>query len=197
MELQAKLEQLRKTVLDDAQIRREERLEALKSEKAKYIKEMQEEVLSDTGRYIATEERKLERTAKKERSAWEFEEMKQLRKKRLEIEEKVMGELKENLLAFVRSSAYKEWLQAQLQKVDLAAFSEQTVALCATEHLIEEQLLKAVKPEIRLECDPDIEIGGIRLKDEKRRVMVDLTLDERMEEARHTFLKVAQLGWKE
>lgn len=194
MELQAKLEQLRKTVLNDAQTHREERLEALKSEKAKYIKEMQEAVISDTGRYIAAEERKLERQAKKERSAWEFEEMKQLRKKRLEIEEKVMGELKESLLAFAHSAEYQAWLQAQLKKVDLSAFSDQTVALCRTEPGVEEELLKAVKPDIRLECDPVIEIGGVRLKDEKRRVMVDLTLDERMVEARHTFLKVAQLG---
>ncbi len=193
MDAQAKLEQLRKDVLKEAYARREARLNELKREKAKYIKEMQEEVLSGTRKYIADEERNLERLAKRERSAWEFDAMKRLRLRRLEIEEQVMAELKERLLAFVRSEDYEGYLREKLRQTDLSPFTKKTVALCGTDYEREMRVLKEFLPAIQMVQDDTVEIGGFRLRDEERQIMADFTLDKKLEEARREFLNVAQL----
>ncbi len=193
MDAQAKLALLREEVLKEAYARRDARLEELKNEKAIYIKEMQEEVISGTRKYIADEERKLERLAKRERSAWEFEAMKQLRLRRLEIEERVLSELRERLTAFAHSADYESYLRELLEKTDLSVFSEETVALCAVEHEADERILKSLLPAVRMVQDETVEIGGFRLRDEKRRIMADFTLDKKLDEARREFLNVAQL----
>ena len=193
MELDAKLEQLRETILNDAYRQRDQRLRELKSEKGSYIKEMQEKVLASTNQYLTQEEQTLEKEAKRELASWEFDWMKQLRKARLEIEEKVMGELKERLIAFTRSEAFAPYLRNLLERAELSVFSSGAVALCGAHAAVEEQVLREAIPDISIEKDPAIEIGGFRLKNEKRRVMIDLTLDTRLEEARHAFLSVAKL----
>lgn len=189
MELQAKLDQLRKTVLDDSFVQRDRRMQELKEEKAKYIKEIQVAVLTSTNQYIAAEERKLEKEVKRERSALEFEHMKQLRLKRLELEARCMAELREKLLAFTRSPDYADHLRAALKEVDLTAFSQKTVALCAQGDKTVPQVLEGIP------CreDPAVQVGGFCLKDPERRLMLDLTLDKKLEEARHAFLTVAGL----
>ena len=193
MELDAKLEQLRETILNDAYRQRDQRLRDLKSEKGSYIKEMQEKVLASTNQYLTQEEQTLEKEAKRELASWEFDRMKQLRKARLDIEEKVMGELKERLIAFTRSEAFAPYLRNLLERAELSVFSSGAVALCGAHAAVEEQVLREAIPDISIEKDPAIEIGGFRLKNEKRRVMIDLTLDTRLEEARHAFLSVAKL----
>ena len=189
MELQAKLDQLRKTVLDDSFVQRDQRMQELKEEKAKYIKEIQVAVLTSTNQYIAAEERKLEKEVKRERSALEFEQMKRLRLKRLELEAQCIAELRARLQAFTRSPAYADYLRSALKEIDLTAFSKATVALCAEGDETAPKVLEGFS------CRPDaaIGIGGFCLKDPERRLMLDLTLDKKLEEARHAFLTVAGL----
>ena len=104
-----------------------------------------------------------------------------------------MGELKERLIAFTRSEAFAPYLRNLLERAELSVFSSGAVALCGAHAAVEEQVLREAIPDISIEKDPAIEIGGFRLKNEKRRVMIDLTLDTRLEEARHAFLSVAKL----
>ena len=193
MELQAKLEQLRKTVLDDAYVRREQRKETLQAEKAVYIKEMQDTVIGDTGRYIAAEERKLERQAKRDRSAWEFDKMRRLRRCRVEIEEQVIAELKERLIAFTKSAEYRPYLEKTLRAEELSVFSEGSVVLLGPDGADVQAVLAALRPDLRFEQDPSIELGGFRIRDERRQIMADRTLDKRVEEAGHAFLEETRL----
>lgn len=193
MELQAKLDQLHKTVLDDSFVQRDQRMRELKEEKAKYIKEIQEAVLASTNQYIAAEERKLEKEVKRERSALEFEQMKRLRLKRLELEEQCIAELRERLCAFTCSPDYADYLRDALKEIDLTAFSAGTIALCGENDETVQQVLREAGKDVAFKIDPAIEIGGFCLKDTERRLMLDLTLDKKLEEARHAFLSVAGL----
>ncbi len=193
MELNEKLEQLHEIILQDAFAQRDQKLNQLKQEKEDYLKRVREEIQADTARYLSEGTKKMEQEYKREKAAWEFERNCKILKKRLEIEEQVMAELRQKILVLTHAPEYEEHLNRLLDTVKSFGFSGETVALCGEKASVEKKVLQTRLPDVAFETDSTIEVGGFRLKDEKRQVMLDLTLDKRLEEARHLVFQVANL----
>lgn len=105
--------------------------------------------------------------------------------KRNRCREDVFASAKQKLIAFAHGEEYPDFLNRSLKRAKEITDGEITVFVSENES--NENLILSVFPECKIIKTGEIEIGGIKILNEKAGIMLDDTVDARLEEQKGLF----------
>ena len=110
-------------------------------------------------------------------------------RERQALADKVFDEAKEKLLAFTQSEEYSDFLRRSLEEIKAhcgTALCVISVAPCDVE---KRALIESVIPDAQITADNHILIGGLKANCPELGILMDDTLDARLEEQREWFIE--------
>lgn len=137
---------------------------------------------------IHAEQNAVESRVKKEMSRCDFETARAVRVHRKELIDGFFEEIREELVEFTKSTEYDGYLWKSLKKAE-QTFGKDCVIMAAVKDL--PRLEGITQLEIR--ADNSIVIGGICAMDEKRGLVVDLSIDKALEDEMEAFSQRSEL----
>lgn len=153
--------------------------------KAERLRQAEQEVLSHAYQLIQKERAELRNQMSREMSRRDLEARKALLSRRKEMTETVFTQARERLLAYTSTPAYAEWLRESMTALAAQMPAEGTVyELCARDAAQMEAFCPAGSS---LKTVEDIQLGGIRAVNAATGLLVDDTLDTRLDTQREWF----------
>ena len=168
-------------------------VEAFKSER---LTQAEQQVLQESYDLIHREREDVNNQLKKEFSQREFERRGQLIRRRQEITAAVMDEARQELLAYTETPAYVEWLRASFAEMQTILPAEGSVYYLSERDRDKTELAACCPAGSHLEYAADIHLGGLRGKHAQRGIMVDDTLDAKLEQQQEWFVQTMGLTIK-
>ncbi len=110
-------------------------------------------------------------------------------RERQALADKVFDEAKEKLLAFTQSEEYSEFLRRSLEEIKAHCGTAQCVISIAPCDEEKRSLIESVIPDAQITADNHILIGGIKANCPTLGILMDDTLDARLEEQREWFIE--------
>ena len=113
----------------------------------------------------------------------------ELFRKRQSLADKVFEKAKEQLLAFTKTADYTRFLERSLNEIKANCGTAQCVIAVAPSDKEKRSLIESVLPDAQITVDPHILIGGIKANCPDLGILMDDTLDTRLEEQRGWFIE--------
>ncbi len=157
------------------------------------IEKAEAEALRDAYIHISNETAEVRASVVRELSSRELAARRRLFEERAAIEEEVFAEAKKRLTAFASGDKYDEYLNRSAQKAAQVLSAEGVTLRVRPADEGKIALLTAVIPGCAVETDPAIVLGGFTAEDTARGVLIDMTLDSRLEQQRENFRRTAGL----
>lgn len=110
-------------------------------------------------------------------------------RERQALADKVFDEAKEKLLAFTQSEEYSDFLRRSLEEIKAHCGTAQCVISIAPCDEEKRSLIESVIPDAQITADNHILIGGIKANCPALGILMDDTLDARLEEQREWFIE--------
>nr|WP_316613663.1 hypothetical protein [uncultured Ruminococcus sp.] len=110
-------------------------------------------------------------------------------RERQALADKVFDEAKEKLLAFTKSEEYSDFLRRSLEEIKAHCGTAQCVISIAPCDEEKRSLIESVIPDAQITADNHILIGGIKANCPELGILMDDTLDARLEEQREWFIE--------
>jgi len=152
------------------------------------------DALRDAYVHISRETAEVRSSIVRELSAYELAARRRLFEERSAIENEVFAQAQKRLSEFVKSEKYNRYLTACAEKVAGLASCDEIVVRIRPADADKTALLGVMIPGSRVETDPSITIGGFTAEMTGRGVLVDMTLDSRLEAQREEFRRTAGLS---
>ena len=165
-----------------------EQVEKLRAKKSAVGKAKAELAVREELAAIHAEQNAVDSRVKKEMSRCDFETARAVRVHRKEIIDEFFAEIREDLVEFTKSTEYDGYLWKSLKKAE-ETFGNDCVIFAAVKDL--PRLEGISKFEVR--GDNSILIGGICAMDEKRGLVVDLSIDKALEDEMEAFSQRSEL----
>jgi len=157
------------------------------------LEKAEAEALRDAYIHISNETAEVRASVVRELSARELAVRRRLFEERAAIEEEVFAEAKKRLLAFAAGDKYDEYLNRSAQKAaQMLSPVGVTVRVRPTD-VCKSALLTAIIPGCTVVTDHIIAVGGFTAEDAEKGVLIDMTLDSRLEQQREKFRRTAGL----
>lgn len=171
-----------------------EEVEAFKTER---LAQAEQQVLQESYNLIHREREDVNNQLKKEFSQREFTLRGQLIRRRQEIAETVFEEARQKLLAFTATPAYGEQLRTSFSEMQKLLPAESSVYILSERDRDKAALLAGLCPAgSRFEYTTDIRLGGIRGMNLQAGILVDDTLDAKLEQQQDWFVQNMRLSIK-
>lgn len=135
---------------------------------------------------------KIKTNTKMQISQYNLQKKKDIYSIRKEYQNQVFSSAKKELIEFTKSDEYISFLQKSLNDLSDKVSKNVTVFRSADDKKCE-PLIKKVFPEANIEIDTTIEIGGIKVKDFEKNIVLDDTLDTRLFEQNEWFISNAKM----
>ena len=156
--------------------------------KRKELQKAEAEVLRDSYILIQKEMAQMRKSIDSAVSKTEIQNKKELLTLRQELMEKVFINAKNKLIEFTKTEAYKDSLKKSIKKIASVLKNENTLLLVKKEDLIfKEEITKVFGKSCELKESKKIKIGGILGLDENLGLLIDETLDSKLENERSWF----------
>ena len=110
-------------------------------------------------------------------------------RERQALADKVFDEAKEKLLAFTQSEEYSDFLKRSLEEIKAHCGTARCVISIAPCDVEKRALIESVIPDAQITADNHILIGGIKANCPELGILMDDTLDARLEEQREWFIE--------
>ena len=141
---------------------------------------------------IEAAKHKIQTNTKMRISEYNLQKKKEIYSKRKEYQNSVFDSAKKELVEFTKSDKYVDFLEKSLHDLSDKVGCNTTI-YCSAEDKKYEDLIKKVFPDSNIEIDTTIEIGGIKIKDIDKSIMIDDTLDTRLSEQNEWFISNAKM----
>lgn len=112
---------------------------------------------------------------------------------RQSLADKVFIEAKEQLLAFTKTEEYSDFLRRSLDEIKANCGTAQCVISIAPRDEEKRALIENVLPDAQIIVDNHILIGGIRANCPSLGILMDDTLDARLEQQREWFIETCSM----
>ena len=158
--------------------------------KAELLLVAEQEVLNDSYQLIQRERIELQNQMSREMSKREMDARKEMLSHRLEIMTTVFAKAKEKLTAFTKTQEYQAFLLHSVNNMVEQLPAEGSVYyLAMQDKLYQEELSKHIPAGSSLQFTDDIALGGIRGANSESGIMLDDTLDMRLDIQRDWFVE--------
>ncbi len=161
------------------------------------LEKAESEALRDAYIHISKETAEVRASIVRELSAHELAARRRLFEQRVAIENDIFAEAEKRLRAFASGDKYDSYLTAAAEKVAGAVgYGAVTVRVRPGDEG-KKALLGVLIPGCEVKTDPSIRIGGFTAEMTDRGVLVDMTLDSRLERQREEFRRNPELTIEE
>ncbi len=157
------------------------------------LEKAEAEALRDAYVHISRETAEVRASVVRELSARELAARRRLFLQRAAIEEEVFAEAKKRLQTFVSGGDYENYLRRGAKKAAAALSGEGVTVRVRPADLERSALLTAAIPGCTVAADPAIALGGFTAEDAQQGILIDMTLDSRLEQQRENFRRTAGL----
>ena len=165
--------------------------------KAERMAQAEQQVLQEAYNLIHEEREEVNNQLKKEFSQREFALRGDLIRRRQAIIDTVFEEARRRLLDYGSTPAYTDLLRASIQEMSRLIPADGTVYYLSERDRERESILKDLCPAgSRLDFSGDIALGGIRGMNPQAGILVDDTLDSKLEQQRDWFIQSMGLSVK-
>lgn len=141
---------------------------------------------------IEAAKQKIKTNTKMQISQYNLQKKKDIYLKRKEYQNLVFDTAKKELIEFTKSDEYASFLEKSLAVLS-DKVSNNTTIFCSADDKKYEALIKKAFPDANTEIDNAIEIGGIKVKDNDKNILIDDTLDTRLCEQNEWFISNAKM----
>ena len=156
--------------------------------KRKELQKAEVEVLRDSYILIQKEMVQMRKSIDSEVSKIEIQNKKELLTLRQGLMEKVFAKAKEKLIEFTKKEDYKDLLKKSSKKISSMLTGEKTLLFVKKEDMIfKDEIIKAFGKNCELKESKKIKIGGILGLNESLGLLIDETLDSKLENERSWF----------
>ncbi|MEG0695476.1 MAG: V-type ATP synthase subunit E [Erysipelotrichaceae bacterium] len=115
--------------------------------------------------------------------------------KREEYADKIFSEAKNRLMAFVKSKEYKNYIQKKISEVQANMNCEHCCIYVSEDDLaLKQEFEVLLKLDCTLKASKDIHIGGFRLENREKGIVMDETLDNALDNQRTWFYDHSQMS---
>lgn len=162
--------------------------------KKKELQKAEAEVLRDSYFLIQREMAQMRKGIDREVSKMEVESKRRLLERRRKITENVFKQAEDKLLTFTKSKDYLGELKKRAASISTVLKEQDIVLFVKKEDLkFEKELVESFEGSCQVKQNDDIKIGGILGYSEKVGLIVDETLDSKLENQRGWFAENSQL----
>ena len=153
------------------------------------------EVLRDAYYLIQNEMAQMKKNISSEVSRLEVEKRKELFAKRNAIMDEVLGKAREKLVAFTKTQEYVELLKRSASSIsEVLKKSGTTLYICRDDEHLAEAIREAYGKICKVEVSNDIKIGGILAVNKVMSLVVDETLDSKLDDQKQWFAENSKLS---
>lgn len=125
-------------------------------------------------------------------SEYNLQKKKEIYSQRKEYQNSVFESAKKELIEFTKSDNYKVFLEKSINNLS-DKVGKNTIVFCSADDKKFEDLIKNAFPDSNIEIDTTIQIGGIKIKDNDKSIIIDDTLDTRLSEQNEWFISNAKM----
>ncbi len=151
------------------------------------------EALREAYIHISKETAEVRASVVRELSAHEVSARRRLFEERTAMENEVFAQAEKRLKEFVSGDGYADYLSRAAGSAAKALGEGEILLRVRPQDENRSSLLTGLIPGSRVETDPSITIGGFTAENISRAVLVDMTLDSRLDRQREAFRRGAQL----
>lgn len=156
--------------------------------KRQEIKKAEDEILNDAYNLIQKELAEMRSSIASELSKEEMESRRKLLQKRKQITDEIFTRAKNKLIEFTKTDKYKELLIKYTKEISNVLTDNGTVLCVRKEDLyLSDEIKKSFSNECLVKPSEDIIIGGIYGYNAQMGIVVDQTLDSKLDEQRSWF----------
>lgn len=135
---------------------------------------------------------KIKTNTKMQISQYNLQKKKNIYSIRKEYKNQVFESAKKELIEFTKSDNYASFLEKSFNNIS-DKVSDNTTVFYSQNDKICESLIKKYFPKAQLQTDATIEIGGIKVKDNDKNILLDDTLDSRLSQQNEWFISNAKM----
>ena len=147
-------------------------------------------MLGNAYKLIQREMAEMKTEISREYSNREMEGRRKLFERRSEIMEEVFDKARERLIEFTKSDAYEKFLKDVVSSVlETLSGSDLVLYLRSEDQHFADMLKSSCKTQCEFSVDDSIKLGGVRGYSKSQGVIVDETLDARLEDQREWFVE--------
>lgn len=182
-------------VLEDAEDKRDRLLEKVEKEYAERIDEKETEILQGAYEDIQQGIRDIRQNANERVLHSELEAKKKLIMRREEIINEIMATATAKLSEFKKSGEYEKWLFEKIKKASFeVGDGAKIVYISANDIQFKDKIESNFGENITVEAAENDFFGGVKLLNTDRRVSVDYSFKEMLDEQKQKFLKGSGLS---
>lgn len=130
---------------------------------------------------------KIEADAQMQIARYETQKKKEIYEKRNHYRQEVFEQAKNQLCAFVKSDAYAPFIAQCLQTLE-GNVSQNLTFYIAANDMIAQKAIAAAYEQATIQADAALEIGGYKVSDNDKHILLDDSLDARLNEQLEWFL---------
>lgn len=157
------------------------------------LEKAEAEALRDAYIHISNDTAGVRASVVRELSARELAARRRLFEERVSIEEEVFAEARKRLQTFASGAGYDDYLTRAAKKASQLLPDGGVILRVRPADESKGGLLRDAIPGCTIECDTSIAVGGFTAEDTVRGVLIDMTLDSRLEQQRENFRRTAGL----
>lgn len=183
------------SVLKDADKQKNLYLDKIQKKKSEAIDNAEKEFLSEIYNYITSEMNHIKNETNQKISRKTMENRREILKKRDEIYDETLEIVINKLKDFISGEEYKKIMINAISK-DIDKFGKDGTVIYLSEKdealkgsIVKSLLLKTPK----IEIDKNIKLGGFRIVNDEKHIIVDETLDSKIDEQKDYFAQISQL----
>lgn len=135
---------------------------------------------------------KIKTNTKMQISQYNLQKKKDIYSIRKEYQNQVFESAKKELIEFTKSDNYASFLEKSFNNIS-DKVSDNTTVFYSQNDKICESLIKKYFPKAQLQTDATIEIGGIKVSDNDKSIVIDDTLDSRLSQQNEWFISNAKM----
>ncbi len=167
-----------------------EEIEAFRNEQ---LEEANNEGTNAAFAFIQEQKLEFKAALAKETALKETRRKRELFAKRSEMANEVFDEAADRLKKFTKTEKYKEYIATSARLISGKLQGRSGVMHIARKDAEYEQLIMTISPNCTVEYDDDIVIGGISCQCEELSIVIDDTLDTKLEDRKQKFIETSGL----
>ena len=184
----------RDAVLRDAAAERKERSAAIAARRKDALRHAKKDAAKQARDLVAKQTADIRSEVNRALVAKRFEAKKTLLRRRMEIRDEVTASVTARIRAFTETPEYIEGLKRMIRSADLDMLSDKVTVFLPAKDPGVRALMESYLPDAAFEIDKNIRLGGCRIRDRKKEIVLDFTIDTGFETAMERFLEISKLS---
>ena len=183
----------RNAVLKDAAAEKKARLAEQAAKHGDLLRQAKKDAAAASRAKVRRRSAEMQSKVNRSLVAKRFEAKKALLLRRMEIRDEVAQTVRTRILDFTQSEEYIEGLKRMIKSINLGMLSDKVTVFLPEHDHGEKALMERYLPNAAFEIDKKITLGGCKVKDRKKEILLDMTIDRGFEDAMERFLEISKL----